>query len=224
MWRIKKVRKFTLMELLIVVAIIAILLSLLLPSLGKARLKAVKAVCLSNNKQLNTMMWGNVRNKDGRFLYDKSTNSGHGSWPWDITLGDFEELGEYGPDKEPNIDLWVCPLNDEQRANGIWNYSLNNNIKITGYIFLHERPSNPMRNNNNIWTGMAYEVEEPDEKVLISDIILNNHGFSSGYSGNTYRSSHITYGIYDTNTSYVDGHAKLRRWSSTTNKYEKFWW
>ncbi|MCM8525552.1 MAG: prepilin-type N-terminal cleavage/methylation domain-containing protein [Lentisphaeraceae bacterium] len=220
------VKKFTLMELLIVIAVIAILLSLLLPSLGKARLKAVKAVCLSNTKQLNTMMWGNVRNKDGRFLYDESISGGHGAWPWDITFGDFTELGEYDQVKgiQPNIDLWVCPLNDEQRVDGIWNYSLNNNIKITGYLFMHERPTNPMRNNENLWTGYAHKVEQPDEKALISDIILNNHGFTSGYSGNTYRSSHVKYGIYDTNTAYVDGHAKLRRWSATTNKYEKFWW
>ena len=45
-------KKFTLMELLIVVAVIAILLSLLLPSLSKARDRAKTAVCLSNQKQI----------------------------------------------------------------------------------------------------------------------------------------------------------------------------
>jgi prepilin-type processing-associated H-X9-DG protein len=89
---------------------------------------------------------------------------------------------------------------------------------------MHERPSNPMRNNSNLWTGKIVEVERPDEKVLISDIVLDNHGFQSSYSGNNYKSSHIALGIYDANTSYVDGHAKLRRWSTLSNKYEKFWW
>ncbi|MCH2208096.1 MAG: prepilin-type N-terminal cleavage/methylation domain-containing protein [Lentisphaerales bacterium] len=41
-------KKFTLMELLIVIAIIGILTSILLPSLHKAREKTKSAVCKSN--------------------------------------------------------------------------------------------------------------------------------------------------------------------------------
>jgi prepilin-type N-terminal cleavage/methylation domain-containing protein len=214
-------KKFTLIELLVVISIIGILASILLPSLSKARIKAIKAVCLSNTKQLNTMLQANVDNTNGRFLYDTSITSGHGSLPWDITFGDFETLGE---GRTPNINLWTCPLNETQQVENIWNFSGNTNIKITGYMFLHERPSGPMKSNAQIWIGNIAEVGNPTERVLLQDILLTSHQWISGSSGNAYRTNHIELSEYDANTAYVDGHSKMRRWKDTSNKFDKFWW
>ncbi|MCM8536421.1 MAG: type II secretion system GspH family protein [Lentisphaeraceae bacterium] len=47
-----KIKRFTILELLVVIAVLAILMTLLLPSLSKAKESAKAAVCLSQLKQL----------------------------------------------------------------------------------------------------------------------------------------------------------------------------
>ena len=108
-------------ELLVVISIIALLVSILLPALGKAREQAKASVCLSNEKQQHLAMMMYTQDYDD-FLapsfYHAALSS---SRPDLLNLSVYERLAPYGP-SEPGQDvtnpqgLWVCPA--DQPAKG----------------------------------------------------------------------------------------------------------
>lgn len=80
---------FTLIELLVVVAIIALLISILLPSMSRAKEQARMVVCLSNMKQIGMafMLYaedfnGHLPGGDHDAIFDRSQPHGHQTWSW----------------------------------------------------------------------------------------------------------------------------------------------
>jgi prepilin-type N-terminal cleavage/methylation domain-containing protein len=62
-------RAFTLIELMVVIAIVSILMALVLPALASAREKGKRAVCLSNLRQIGIAIHGYANDNEGSIPY-----------------------------------------------------------------------------------------------------------------------------------------------------------
>ncbi len=102
-------RKFTLIELLIVIAIIGMLVSLLLPSLSEARNKTKDAVCMSNLRQVGIGMTTFTLDNDGNLPAHKINNST--SW---MELIDVDVTDAY---LCPRVTKWVYNNGNEFKPN-----------------------------------------------------------------------------------------------------------
>ena len=112
-------KKFTLIELLIVIAIIGILLTLLLPSLGKARNKAKTALCLSNLRQTAVLHMRYSKENNNTVVQAAHINATHyKSWFYYVQEMTERVNWDYpnfaskrGPDnlRPSQADVAICP-------------------------------------------------------------------------------------------------------------------
>ena len=89
MTRIKKPKNqfgFTLIELLVVISIIALLIALLLPALGKSKAATRSIICLAQSKQWNSAYLNYTQDHNGQtFPYPSSPGGGY----WWLVLDDY---------------------------------------------------------------------------------------------------------------------------------------
>jgi prepilin-type N-terminal cleavage/methylation domain-containing protein/prepilin-type processing-associated H-X9-DG protein len=133
-------RGFSLVELLVVIAVIAVLASLLLPAIQKAKAKSHTTVCLNNLRQWGLAMQLYATDNDDYLPPEGTGNSLNQETGWYVALPrTFSNLDYFSmpwrtnPAAPLGQSLFICPANTN-RSNGLnlFHYCLNEHIDRTG--------------------------------------------------------------------------------------------
>jgi prepilin-type N-terminal cleavage/methylation domain-containing protein len=106
-------RGFTLIEMLVVIAIIALLLAIMLPCLRMARAVSKRTYCQNNLRQLAHAWTLYLSDYDGRFYQTTNANVKYGGWKGTINLfprplNSFFDLNDTLND-DKSIKVYTCP-------------------------------------------------------------------------------------------------------------------
>ncbi len=174
---------FTLIEVLVVVAIISLLVSVLLPSLTKARDRARAVVCLSNLHRLGhaTVFYTNTYKVHPPFRLQKVLNRSTGMWAdytnrygrkgprwqWfmDYGVGAVINAGGVaaGSDEMTN-DLFLCPS-----LKGAYERNIRNGAYGYNYQYLGNSRESSIPGEYANWPVGMGRIKAPGRTVLIGD-------------------------------------------------------
>ena len=205
-----KIRIFTLIELLIVIAIIAILAAMLLPALGRARDKARSIACMSQLKQMGLATQSYINDYNDYIPYgrevDNSLFLGYATplnWAWYCRLApyvNYKAKDFYRLETAYEGKLFTCPggESDVSRASC---YSAN----------LYVATNCPTQNTVNgvvIKNPKIIEIKVPSKKIFVIDAWRDSNFFNGAVKTNI-----VTRHTGSSNAMYFDGSAKWEDYS-----------
>jgi prepilin-type N-terminal cleavage/methylation domain-containing protein/prepilin-type processing-associated H-X9-DG protein len=153
---------FTLVELLVVIGIIALLISILLPSLSRAQEQARMVNCLSNLRQLGSAFQMYLNENKGKFPAPSAGNQRAEDWLYWQSGRVLEESGinRYLTSSgtfEPRY--FICPSDDVSAHPNAYRYSYTVNWMICQY----------KEYQGNLPTLNISQVRNPTQKILLID-------------------------------------------------------
>ena len=236
-------RAFTLVELLVVIALIAVLAAMLFPALNRAKEKAQGVQCVSNTRQLAFAWFLYSDDYNGRLAYNLGGKAGgkdpamktNANWvnnnlTWGLETDNTNTatlteagLGSY---TSKNALIYRCPadwvLSQEQRKEGwshrVRSYSMNAMVGDAGGI------SAKGKNDNNPSYVQFFRITDiPRPSDIFVFVEEHPDSIDDGYFLNVYyknqwndlpASSHGGAAAF----AFADGHAQLHRWASSSTR------
>lgn len=232
---------FTLLELLVVVAVITVLAALSLPVLGKSKARAAGIRCLSNNRQMMIAWQMYTHENDDRLLF-----AVHGSNPqtraatWVTGLLDFDPANRSNWDLaedihksplwsySPNAKLWRCPADTSgvtvagrfyprvrSMAMSIWigGYG-GEDSGIDGSNFRTYHKLGDVVDPGPARTWLFMDVRE--DSVNWGAFVTVMHGWPDRPDQMRFREDFpASYHHRAAGLSFIDGHAELHRWTDS---------
>ena len=212
----RRIHAFTLVELLVVIGIIALLISILLPSLSKARQQAVKVQCASNLRQWGIGLAQYINNNKGQFPYNGKAIPGcpvggrDTSWTSTCVQEFFQTylIKNKTLQERAKDNVLFCPSQDWHREN-----DMDLSGGLVGYIYL------PYRAVPNPDTGMNYapgsftdgnewvNKKKPAGKYKSAPIAMDILQYDGRINSWAEASSHMKNGVPEGgNFLFEDGH------------------
>jgi prepilin-type N-terminal cleavage/methylation domain-containing protein/prepilin-type processing-associated H-X9-DG protein len=216
-------KTFTLLELLIVIAIIGLLMTLLLPSLSKARESAKLAVCMSNQRQLSRVLISGISENSGHFIAAQSP----GQIKWvDVVEGKIKGTGpvsgyDFRQANSSGKTVWYCPSYDVTDTFGVnsWVHYGYNNSGLVGGGGSSKKDDDGVR-SFGATGGLVldiYNTDDPEDVALIGDSVhwAGDRGiWELSFNSYTYRHQ---FGK-SMNFTFVDGHLENLKMSTLTTE------
>ena len=167
----REIQAFTLIELLVVIAIIAILAALLLPALAKAKEKAQRATCISNNKQLMLSVQMYAGDNNDFLVYPNfdsgNTPAGTQGWCYGTNLASAMvqatwSVAQYNGNQKAFNTVRLATL----QTGALWQYNPNAGVYLC--------PLDPPGNTASSWGSRGFQI---------ASYVMGPNGIVSGSVG-----------------------------------------